>query len=71
MKTFWRHMAKLTVIGFAVVGVLCLLGVTSFWAGMAGLLVLDVAVLFKLNRPRRPIKVHRLDPLGPRHMYLN
>jgi len=69
MKAFWRDIGKQTVIGLAVVGVLCLLGVTSFWAALAGLFVLDVVFLVRLHRPAR--RMRRVTGYSPRHMFLN
>jgi len=72
MRAFWKDIGKLTVVGLAVVGVLCLLGVTSFWAAMAGLLVLDVIVVFRLNfRRTPPPELRPISRFGPRHMFLN
>lgn len=72
MRAFWIDIGKLTVLALAVVGVLCLLGVTAFWSAMAGLLVLDIILVFRLNFrrvPRRSLK--RTGRFGSRQLFLN
>lgn len=72
MKDFWRFVGRMTVVALAVVGLLALLGVSTLWAGMVGVVVLDVACILKLRQiPLPSMPRYRCVRLETSRIFLN